>query len=367
VSTSAAQFTVAGDQILFGLAGIKGVGQGAVEAIIEARRERPFDDLFDFCQRTASGRVNKKVVESLVKCGALDGCGGAPRERLLAALEEAMASGAKSRQDKRKGPANTLLTAVEPPPKRERIWPEAEPLTEAARLELEKELLGFYVSGHPLDRYNAAMAAIRTCSLSEARLLADKTQAKLCGVITRLLRKVGKNDNPYAFATLEDASGSAEFIIWSSTLSKRSDVLEVGRLVTINGKVDNRGPDEKYGLKIICEDVLDFERSLDNGLGSMTINVALSELEPVAGLLAERARLRGVRKFSPRSSRAARPDPAQVAVFLVIADGLGRAVYRLDDKIRLSVDLFEELSRSLPLAGAGAVACSSSQNPFLGA
>jgi DNA polymerase-3 subunit alpha len=87
VSTSAAQFTVVGDQILFGLAGIKGVGQGAVEAIIEARRESPFEDLYDFCQRTASGKVNKRVVESLIKCGALDGCGGAPRERLLAALE----------------------------------------------------------------------------------------------------------------------------------------------------------------------------------------------------------------------------------------------------------------------------------------
>ena len=366
VATSDAQFTVSGDQILFGLAAIKGVGQAAVETILEARRERPFDDLYDFCQRAASQKVNRRVVELLVKCGALDSCGGGPRESLLAALEDAMAVGAKTRQ-RRQQPQNSLFAGSEAPPKRQRSYPKCDPMTKAERLALEKELLGFYVSGHPLDRYRAAMAAIRTSPLSEARTLPDRSKARLCGTLSRLQQRVGKNDNPYAFATLEDASGSCELIIWSRVLAKSQDVLELGRLVTVDGVVENRGPDEKYGLKVVASDVLDFERSLDKGLGSLVINASLSDIDRLVDFLAPKTRLRGLKKIAPKSTAWQKADPALVNVFLAIADGLGQAVYRLEDKVRLSIEFFQELSRALPLSGEGAVSCLSSPNPFAGA
>jgi DNA polymerase III alpha subunit len=363
VNTSDAQFTVAGGQILFGLAGIKGVGQGAVEAIIEARKEKPFEDLFDFCQRAGSGKVNKRVIESLIKCGALDNCGGAPREKLLAALEDALLVGQRSRQKKQANSAS-LFETVAPPPKKERDWPAADELTEPERLSFEKELLGFYVSGHPLDKYLSAMAAIRTCPLSEAKSLKDKSKATLCGTLSKFQQRMGKNDNPYAFATIEDVSGSVELIIWSNVLNRCSQALEAGRLVTVQGVVDNKGADEKFGLKVIASDVKEFEKSLDQGFGSITINASLGDLDGLIDYLASKTRLRGLKKISAKSSSWKAADPSLVTVYLTIADGLGKAVYCLEDKVRLSNDLFQELGRRLPLSRGEAVSCSASLNPF---
>jgi DNA polymerase III alpha subunit len=237
-------------------------------------------------------------------------------------------------------------------------------LTEGERLSYEKELLGFYVSGHPLDRYYPAMAAVRTCPLSEAKTLPDKSRVLLCGSLSKLQNRIGRYDNPYAFATIEDATGAAELILWSNVLSKCSSALELGRLVTVQGQVDNRGADEKYGLKIIASDVKDFERSLDQGMGSLTIDASIGDLDKIIDFLAQRTRLRGLKKMAPKSSPWQAPDPSQVTVFLTIADGLGKAVYRLEDKVRLSLDLFQELGRRLPLSNGKAVSCSCSMNPF---
>jgi DNA polymerase-3 subunit alpha len=366
VNTSDSQFTVVGDQILFGLSGIKGVGQAAVESVIEARLERPFEDLYDFCQRTAGGKVNKRVVESLINCGAMDDCGSIPRERQLAALDNAMDVGAKSRKRKQAPPANSLFAEVKPPPRRERQWPQATPLTEVERLGHERDLLGFYVSGHPLDRYHAAMAALRTCPLSEFPRLADKSRAILCGTVARIQQRIDRNGKPYAFLTIEDANGKAEAILWSNVLARCGDILEEGRLVTIQGQVKNSEADEKYGPKIIADDVKEFERSLDAWTGSVTINASLADLDGLIGFLADKTRARGLKRISPKRTSWTDPDPSLARIFLTITDGLGRAVYRLTDGIRLDPELFRDLARHLSLSGDQAVSCSTSPNPFPG-
>jgi DNA polymerase III alpha subunit len=282
----------------------------------------------------------------------------------LAALEEALTAAAKSRQRKQQNQTGSLFESFDPPPRRERPWPEATPLTEAERLKLERELLGFYVSGHPLDRYLTAMDAIRTCPLSETNRLPDKSRVLICGSIGKFQQRVGRNDQPFAFATLEDATGTTEIILWSNVLAKCGDCLELGRLVTVHGQVDNKGADEKYGVKVIASDVKDFERSLDYGLSSLTVYASLADLDGVVDLLAPRIRQRGIKKISPKSTSWQTPDPSLVNVFLAISDGLGHMVYRLDNKVRLSLDLFQELGRRLPLSGGRAITCSSSANPF---
>lgn len=364
VNTSASQFTVANGQIIFGLAAIKGVGKGAVETIIQARGNKPFDDLFDFCKRAGSAKVNRRVIESLIKCGAFDNCGGAPRERQLAALDEALAIGAKARQKKQQK-QSSLFQSLEPPEKRSRVWPEAAPLTEKERLALEKELLGFYVSGHPLDRYLPAMYAIRTCPLSEAKELADRSRVLLCGTLTRFQQRVGKNDKPYAFATIEDATGSTEMVIWSNVLSKSGPALEIDKLIVVRGSMDNKGADDKYGPKVIADDIKEFEHAIDFDMGSITINTSLADLDSIMDYLEPRTQLKGIKRIAPKATSWTTEDPSSVNVFLIIADGTGRAVYRLHNKLRLSLELFQDLARQMPLSGGQSVTCSVKPDPFI--
>jgi DNA polymerase-3 subunit alpha len=379
VNASALKFTAAGDSIVFGLGAIKGVGQGAVEAILEARRDGPFEDIFDFCARAGNQKVNRRVIESLIKCGAFDACGGAPRESLLACLDEAMAAGAKTRQKKAR-PQASLFAGLEPPPKKARRWPEAVPMTEAERLGLEKDLLGFYISGHPLDRFEPAMAAVRDAPLSRVARLGDQSRVRVCGTLGKVVQKLSKNNKPYAFVTIEDSDASAELAVWSNVLSRRGTILTEGRLVVVDGVVDRNGEKDKSRQKIICDDIRDFGETLAKGIASLTIASPLSELDAVVDFLAARsdpgdqaagdqagAGPAGARQSGAGQEGASGAAPAETgtaAVFLGIDDGVGRAVYRLDRKVALSVEFFREADRLLPLEAAGSLRCSSSPYPF---
>jgi DNA polymerase-3 subunit alpha len=212
-------------RIRFGLGAVRGVGESTVEAILAARREGgPFQSLFDFAARIDARKVNKKVLEALVKSGALD-FEGVPRWQLLAGIDAALAAGASAQADRQSGQASlfgALPEAAAPRPRYPRAgetvgdapvqeWPER------VRLAFEKEALGFYITGHPLAGYEkeARRYASATCSQVAQKRAGDKVS--VVGVVASLRERQNKEKGTrFGFFTLEDLTGTAEVICWGS-------------------------------------------------------------------------------------------------------------------------------------------------------
>jgi DNA polymerase-3 subunit alpha len=209
-------------RIRFGLGAVRGVGDSAVEAILEARaKEGPFKSLFDFAARVDVRRINKKVVEALVKSGALD-FEGVPRWQLFAGIEAAFNAGAAAQADRASGQASLFGAApeVEAKPRYPRVgdmvgelaveeWPER------VRLAFEKEALGFYLTGHPLQGYEkeARRYASSTCAAVAAKRHGDKVT--VVGIVASLRERVTKEKGTrFGILTLEDPTGSVEVICW---------------------------------------------------------------------------------------------------------------------------------------------------------
>ena len=227
--------------IRFGLAAIKNVGEAAMEAAI-AERERGglFKSLDDFCNRVDPRKINKKVLESLVKCGAFDFTGEF-RSALFAEIDGVLAASASSHRDRASGQVSLFddLPAATIAPKRNAAlvapWPQAEMLA------FEKELLGFYVTGHPLDEYRSLLEGGKykpIVSLAEAE---DKATVQVAGAFTGVEKKFTKKDSkPFAIVTLEDFTGSVEVMIWNDAYSKCAAYLEPARVVAVTGRLDKR-------------------------------------------------------------------------------------------------------------------------------
>jgi DNA polymerase III subunit alpha len=212
-------------QIRFGLGAVKGVGESAVEAILAARADGgPFTGLFDFASRVDARRINKKVVEALVKCGAFD-FEGVPRWQLFHGIEAAFAAGSAAQADRLSGQKSLFggpMEAAAPKPRypapgdmvgeaRVEEWPER------VRLAFEKEALGFYLTGHPLLGHEREVRryASTTCAQIQQKRASDKVT--VAGIVASLREKTNKEKGTrYGFFTLEDLSGHAEVICWGS-------------------------------------------------------------------------------------------------------------------------------------------------------
>ncbi len=170
VNRSQRDFTVVDDAVVFGLAAVKNVGLGAVEAILEAReKDGPFAGLFDFCERVDLKRLNRRVLESLIKCGAFDSTGG-HRSQLMAALDEAIDHGQKLSRDRQGGQANMFSAfAVAAPAAKAHELPAVPAWSEPDALAYEKEALGFYITGHPLNRFAGELGRLSTVDTVSCR------------------------------------------------------------------------------------------------------------------------------------------------------------------------------------------------------
>ncbi|MEJ2698325.1 MAG: DNA polymerase III subunit alpha [Desulfuromonadales bacterium] len=170
INASDRTFTVHDKAIRFGLGAVKGVGSAALESILEVRKENPFSSLHDFCERVDLRKVNKKVVEALVKCGAFDSLGGR-RAQFMAVLEEAMEIGQKVQRERQMG-QESLFGAEEVVSSNGNGYgklPELDEWAENIRLGFEKEALGFYITGHPLARHSAAIKRVTPATLRSCR------------------------------------------------------------------------------------------------------------------------------------------------------------------------------------------------------
>lgn len=235
VNTSEATFVPRKDhRIVFGLTAVKNVGENAVKAIIEERKKRPFSSFYDFCTRV---RLGKEVMLSLIRVGAFDSL-GVRRSQLLAVLDEVMKATAGIRNDNQltffdidQSGFGDLDTEIP--------LPDIEELPQLTRLQDERELIGVYISGHPLDEYEAVLAKKNITRVSDLREKAVNASVTLAGVVTDLRIVTTKRGEDMAFAVLEDKTGPCDLTIFPRTWAQYRQLLESQEVLVVDGKNDS--------------------------------------------------------------------------------------------------------------------------------
>ena len=283
-------FTPSGESaIRFGLGAIKQVGRNAVESIIKVREEDggTFRSLMDFCSRVDWTKVNKRMVESAIKAGAMDGLGG-HRAQLLAAVDAAVEAGQKAQRDRETGQEGLFGDwsggdgddAFEIPMQEE--WSEPE------RLAYEKEALGFYVTGHPLDAFRKHIEELEVVESIALADLTNNSEVALCGILHGIQRRKNREGRPWASAILEDRQGSVDLLIFANQFQQVASQLVADRPVFVEGSV-RAEDDARRKVSVAHVTALENARPLKVGQVSITVtlNGGREDVATVAGRLSE--------------------------------------------------------------------------------
>jgi len=346
VNVSAVQFSVAGDTVRFGLAAIKNVSEAAMQSILRSRSDQGlFHTLEDFCARVDLRLVNRRVVESLVKAGAFDSL-GLTRAHLLATTDAALESGGRQQRDQAEGQASffELLPAA---PGRASAPAAVTPEWDAdQRLAFEKEVLGFYISGHPLARYREVVEPLGITTSADLAAKGHGARVVLFGHAVGLKETSTKGGNRMAFFTLEDMDGAVEVTVFPEPFKAATACLRSGEAVLVRGRVD----DGDKGRVVLAEDVRLLEQALAES-GGRPRNGATAG-EPSA------CRIRVTPGEDPSGALAAvrqlcGEHPGRVPVFLHLVLGAQEVVVRARG---LSVDGSQELvAEGETVLGRGAI------------
>jgi len=267
VNSSDHGFVVSGKSIRFGLDAVKNVGHAAVEAILAAREAGgPFDSVWDFCERVDARAVNKRAVECLIKCGALDSTGDT-RKGMLEVLAAALASASKAQEDARRGqssifdlgddsaqasPASNGLTSQRPPVP-------AEEFDQRELLRLEKDTLGTFLSAHPLADVRDALRERVDCSLTDVAGKEDGAWVTVGGIVSEA-KKVRTRSGAYVmFATLDDLEGRVELFVRDAA-GEAAEHIELDRVILVRGRVDHKGRGE---MSLVVAEAEPFEPGED--------------------------------------------------------------------------------------------------------
>ena len=249
-----ADFSVVEGGIRFGLAAVKNVGLKAVECVIEERTHGgSFNDLLDFCKRVDGSKVNRRVLEGLIQCGAFD-FAHIHRSRLYGALDEVIRFCGVC-QDPNQLNMFELLGGEDAGVHGLLDLPEVDEWDEREKLRKEKEALGFYITGHPLDRFKAEIKRLATCAIEGLTNLRDKSQVKVAGVIEQLKIKRTKRGDRMAILVLEDATGSTEVILFPDVFNSCSPLLKGDEPLLISGTAEVDG----NSAKIIAQEIESLE------------------------------------------------------------------------------------------------------------
>ena len=259
VNVSAVQFSVSGETIRFGLAAIKNVGEAAMESILRARQAGgPVQSLEDFCARVDLRLVNRRVIESLIKAGAFDSL-GLPRAHLLTVTDAALENGQRQQRDRAEGQGSFFELFPDGETKAK-----AEPTTVVPewdadqRLAFEKDVLGFYVSGHPLARFREAAVLKGATPSGDLASRPTGSRVFLFGHVVALKETSTKSGNRMAFVTLEDTEGTIEVTIFPEPFKAAGDHLRSREALWIRGRID----DGDKGRGVLAEDVRPLETVL---------------------------------------------------------------------------------------------------------
>jgi DNA polymerase-3 subunit alpha len=253
VNESQIDFAVVDGKIRFGLNAVKGVGEIACRTIIRAREEGgPFESIWDFTERVDVSVVNKRALESLVKCGALPGS----RRGMLTVLETALSMGQKLQADKLAGQGSIfdLGPAEEEKPRHHPPVP-SEEYEKPELLRLEKETLGLYVSEHPLSSIRTELRQKTDATLAELERRRDGEVVTVGGIVSDVKHLTTKKGEPMVFLRLDDPTGSAEVLVFNSTYAASSELCVPDRILVVKGRVDHKEGE----TKLLASDVKPFE------------------------------------------------------------------------------------------------------------
>jgi DNA polymerase III subunit alpha len=320
--------------IRYGLAAIKHVGESAMESAIRERDQQGnFISLEDFCSRLDSRVANRKILESLMKTGAFDFL-GRDRAELFACIDEALSSSAAAHRDRIAGQVSLFDETTAPTASRKKLLA---PWSEHEKLSYEKELLGFYVSGHPLDAYVDFFTAKKYRSIASLSELDDRAPFKIAGAIVEVEKKFTRREGKaFAVVWIEDLTSMLEVVVWNEVYLKISDALAAGRVVEIRGTLDKR----EDAVRAVAQDIKILTPQKTNGgyeksthalqepavLLRFSAATTTDELREVRGLLAS--------------------SPGRCPVQLLFDRGNGNAL-RLDAGAEFHVDLTRDLEEKL--------------------
>jgi DNA polymerase-3 subunit alpha len=262
INLSGREFRVIGNSIRFGLEAVKGVGGAAIELVLEVREQGgPFTSVADLLQRVDTRKVNKKVLEGLVKAGAFDSL-GISRAAAMEAVSEGLNGGGRGSRN-----ANQVSMFGEGD---EAEAPAAAEWDESELLKNEKEALGFYITGHPLTRYDTVLSRLRARKTADLEQAADKTEVLIGGILRAVRKKnVKSSGDLMAYLTLEDDEGSVEVIVFSSLYKTVYQLLVKDAVVLVKGSIDK---DEK-GVRVRALEISNLEDAGRKSVRKMEISL----------------------------------------------------------------------------------------------
>ncbi|HBG45997.1 MAG TPA: DNA polymerase III subunit alpha [Deltaproteobacteria bacterium] len=322
LNESSMEFTVSGKRIRFGLAAVKNVGEAAIDEMLRVRQDGKFTSMLDFLSRVDSRKVNKKVIESLIRCGAFDFT-KEKRAQLMAELDPTVEAAQSMQRDRELGQSSLFDAfggggggeAVKPSINVPRVieWENKELLA------YEKETLGFYFSAHPLSGYKRELALYATAidSLSEKK---NEDEVTIGGIIAELKEITTKKGDRMAFARIEDLTGSVEAVIFSDLYKKVRDVISSGSPLIVSGRLDK----EEDEVKLIATGMVPIEEAGGQQLKSRNTHIHA----PVDGLTAEK--LMELKKVIQEH-----PGTSTVIVHLVYPDN-GSVIIGVNESLKMS-------------------------------
>jgi DNA polymerase III subunit alpha len=308
INRSGVEFDVAGDAIHYALAALRGVGRQAVESILAARGERPFADLTDFARRINPRAVNKRVLESLVAAGAFDAI-EKNRARAFAAVDTVLAAAQRAHEDAAIGQSELFADAAAPAPI---ALPALEPWLPAERLQREYAAVGFFLSGHPLDDYAAALRRLRVQSWSEfSRVVkAGASAGRVAGTVVARTERRTKNGTKMGIIGLSDPSGAYEAVLFAEGLAHYRDLLEPGTAVLLFLTAEVQGDEVRARIQSV--------EPLDQAAAKMQqgLRVFLRDDAPIEGVA------RRLEPIKPAVGRnGADHGDGEVSMVLMLGDG----------------------------------------------
>jgi DNA polymerase III subunit alpha len=292
INESESHFRVEGDKIRFGLAAVKNVGEIAIQSMLSARASKgSFSSLYDLCGAVDLRVVNRRVLESLIKCGALDSL-GAKRSQMVAALDRAMEAASSLQRSKLNGQRSMLeLFAQDQETRRdEPTLPDLEEWPASQLLAMEKEVLGFYLSGHPLKDFKAEIERLTTCSIGNVSQKKDRDRVVLCGIVGNVKKISTKNGGQMAFLTLEDLTGSVEVVVFPDLYANVSSHLIKDLPLLVTGNLDVT----EDASKLLASEIAPLSEMKGKGASRTTVcldgtNCSPSLLDPLRQILSRHA------------------------------------------------------------------------------
>ncbi|MFW5968243.1 MAG: DNA polymerase III subunit alpha, partial [Persicimonas sp.] len=352
VNESRLDFSVSGGKIRFGLAAIKGVGEGVVESIIETRDEGgPFESIYDFCARVDHSSINKRTIEALVKSGAFDSIApdGADsrfigdichsRAKMFGAIEMAVNRGQQQQHDAEVGQSSIfgMMSEDKKEDVLEEHYPETDAWSDRELLQFEKDLLGFYVTGHPLDRFDGELGlyGITPAEKISGGKIEHRDDVIVCGVVSSMReRSLKSGDGRMAFVDLEDKTGHVDVIVFSRCFAECEEELKSGEPILIRGSVQEEGEGDARSWKVRADSIERLLEARRQKVSRLCVELHVDEV-------AEETLPRLKRLFSAHRG----PCPTSLIFHVENGDGRGKIELGLPDQY--AVDPSDELVMSL--------------------